>query len=154
MADVSERIRGLIEPILVSRGLQLWDLEFRKEGPRWLLRVYLDREGTGVTLDDCEAVSRDLSALLDVEDVISHAYTLEVSSPGLDRSLTMPEHYRKCAGSRIRIKTFQPVDGQKVLFGLLKGLAEGDTVVLQMEKGPDIRLPLSNIAKANLVVTA
>lgn len=152
MADIVEQLRGLIDPILASRGLQLWDLEFRKEGPQRLLRLYIEREGTGATLDDCEAVSRDLAAVLDVEDIISQAYTLEVSSPGLDRSLTRPEHYRKCMGSQVRIKTYQAINGQKVHFGVLKGL-EGDTVVLQQDAGPDIAIPLSNVAKANLVVT-
>lgn len=152
MADIIEQLRGLIDPILASRGLRLWDLDFRREGPQRLLRLFIEREGAGATLDDCEAVSRDLAAVLDVEDIITQAYTLEVSSPGLDRSLTMPEHYRKCTGSQVRIKTYQAIDGQKVHFGVLKGL-EADSVVLQQEKGPDIVIPLSSVAKANLVVT-
>ena len=152
MSDIIEQLRGLIGPILASRGLQLWDLEFRKEGPQRLLRLYIEREGTGATLDDCEAVSRDLAAVLDVEEIITQAYTLEVSSPGLDRSLTRPEHYHACAGRQVRIKTYQAINGQKVHVGVLKGL-EGDTVVLQQETGPGIAIPLSNVAKANLVVT-
>ncbi|NTW64694.1 MAG: ribosome maturation factor RimP [Nitrospirae bacterium] len=87
MPDLQEQIQRLLDPILGSLGLTLWDLELRKQGPQWLLRIYIDREMDGVTLGDCEAVSRDLGTILDVEDVIPHSYTLEVSSPGLDRSL-------------------------------------------------------------------
>src|SRR5574340_378373 len=87
MSDIVNKIQQVLMPILTSKGLTLWDLEFRKEGPKWLLRLFIDRDETGVTLDDCESVSRDLSMVLDVEDVIPHAYTLEVSSPGLDRTL-------------------------------------------------------------------
>ncbi len=90
MADAVEQVRQLLDPILESMGLSLWDLEFHKQGPQWLLRILIDREPGGVTLSDCETVSRDLSAALDVEDIILHAYTLEVSSPGLDRTLSKP----------------------------------------------------------------
>ena len=152
MADIIDRIKDLLEPILASRSLLLWDMEFRKEGPRWLLRAYIDREETGANLDDCEAVSRDLGAVLDVEDVIVHPFTLEVSTPGLDRALTRPEHYQKCSGSQVRIKTYQAVDGQKVLFGMLKGI-DGDLVSIEIENGRTLSLRLSEIAKANLVAT-
>ncbi len=141
----------VLDPILASLGLSLWDLEFKKEGPRWLLRVYIDREGSGVTLNDCEAVSRDLSAVLDVEDLIDHAYTLEVSSPGLDRALTRPEHYQKCIGQAVRIKTYQPIEGQKVLTGVLKGF-EGSLVTIELATGATLAIPLEGIAKASLEV--
>jgi len=129
----------------------LWELEFRKQGPQWLLRVYIEREPGGVTLDDCEAVSRDLGTVLDIEEIIPHAYTLEVSSPGLDRSLTRPEHYRKCRGSLVKIKTFQPVIGGKVFRGKLAGL-EDRVVVLELDSGESLRIPLDNVSKASLEV--
>lgn len=151
MAEITDRIQALLRPILASRGLELWDLEFRKEGPQWLLRLFIEREGTGATLDDCEAVSRDLAAILDVEDVMSHSYTLEVSSPGLDRTLSRPEHFEKCAGRRLRVKTFQAVNGQKVFVGILRTF-DRDMVTIQTEQGEELSIPLSNIAKANLVV--
>lgn len=151
MAEITDRIQALLRPILASSGLELWDLEFRKEGPQWLLRLFIEREGTGATLDDCEAVSRDLAAILDVEDVMSHSYTLEVSSPGLDRTLSRPEHFEKCAGRRLRIKTFQAVNGQKVFVGILRSF-ERDMVTIQTEQGEELAIPLSNIAKASLVV--
>ncbi len=99
MADVVDQIRHLLDPILASFGLTLWDLDFQRQGPQWLLRIYIDRE-SGVTLSDCESVSRDLSAALDVEDIIPHSYSLEVSSPGLDRTLSKPEHFARFSAVR------------------------------------------------------
>src|SRR5512147_1468051 len=103
MADTSEQIRGILDPILASQGLSLWEMEFQKHGPSWLLRIYIDREGTGMTLDE--------------EDVIPHAYTLEVSSPGLDRRLSKPEHFARFTGSAVKVKTYQLINGQKVFEG-------------------------------------
>lgn len=148
MSDLQEQIQRLLEPILGSLGLTLWNLEFRKEGPQWLLRVYIDREPGGVTLDDCAAVSRDLGTVLDVEELVPHAYTLEVSSPGLDRSLTKPEHYRKSLGKQVRIKTFQAINDQKVFRGSLSGI-EDSVAVLEMENGEVLRIPLDTISKAS-----
>ena len=151
MTDLQEQIQLLLDPILGSLGLTLWDLEIRKQGPQWLLRIYIDRETGGVTLGDCEAVSRDLGTVLDVEDIISHAYTLEVSSPGLDRSLTRPEHYRRCRGSLVKVKTFQPINGVKVFKGKLAGL-EDLVMVLEQDSGETLRIPLDNVSKASLEV--
>jgi ribosome maturation factor RimP len=151
MSDLQEKIQQLLEPILVSLGLTLWDLDFKKEGPQWLLRIYIEREPGGVTLGDCETVSRDLGIALDVEDLIPHAYTLEVSSPGLDRSLTRPEHYFKCVGNQIRIKTYQLINGEKVFRGKLISL-EGNTVALETDKGDVLRIPREDIAKASCEV--
>jgi ribosome maturation factor RimP len=151
MSDLQEQIQRLLEPILGSLGLTLWDLELRKQGPQWLLRVYIDREIGGVTLNDCEAVSRDLGTVLDVEEIVPHSYTLEVSSPGLDRSLTRPEHYLRCQGSLVKIKTFQPINGAKVFKGKLAGL-EDLVVVLEQDSGETLRIPLDNISKASLEV--
>lgn len=151
MSDLQEQIQRLLDPILGSLGLTLWNLEFRKEGPQWLLRVYIDREPGGVTLDDCAAVSRDLGTVLDVEEIVPQAYTLEVSSPGLDRSLTKPEHYRKSLGKLVRIKTFKAINDQKVFRGTLSGI-EDSAAVLEMESGEVLRIPLENISKASLEV--
>jgi ribosome maturation factor RimP len=151
MSDLQEQIQVLLDPILGSLGLTLWNLEFRKEGPQWLLRIYIDREAGGVTLDDCEAVSRDLGTVLDVEEIVPHAYTLEVSSPGLDRTLTKPEHYRKSLGKQIRIKTYQAINNEKVFRGKLSGF-EDTVAVLEMESGETLRVPLENISKASLEV--
>jgi ribosome maturation factor RimP len=151
MADIADRIRGLLDPILKSLGLSLWDIELLKHSPSWLLRIYIDREESGVTLNDCEAVSRDLGAALDVEDIISHAYTLEVSSPGLDRTLSKPEHYARFTGSVVKIKTYQQINGQKVFRGKLVGLA-GELVKVELESGSIVDIPLAAVAKASLEV--
>jgi ribosome maturation factor RimP len=151
MADAVEQIRGLLDPILASLGLSLWDIEFQKHGPSWLLRIYIDREGTGVTLDDCETVSRDLGAALDVEDLISHVYTLEVSSPGLDRKLSKPEHFVRFSGSAVKVKTYQLINGQKVFQGRLLGLA-GELVKVELESGSIVEIPIGDIAKASLMM--
>ncbi len=151
MADIEGRIRQLLGPILGSLGLSLWDMEFQKHGPQWLLRIYIDRETSGVTLNDCETVSRDLGAALDVEDIIPHAYTLEVSSPGLDRKLTKPEHFIRFAGSAIKVKTYQQINGQRVFHGKLIGLA-GETLRVELETGTVMEIPFRDIAKASLEV--
>ncbi len=151
MPDAVEQVRQLLNPILESMGLSLWDLEFHKQGPQWLLRIFIDRESGGVTLSDCETVSRDLSAALDVEDIISHAYTLEVSSPGLDRTLSNPGHFIRFTGSMVRIKTYQPINGQKVFRGKLLGLIDG-IVKLELETGTVIEIPMTGITKASLEV--
>ena len=151
MADAVEQVRQLLDPILESMGLSLWDLEFHKQGPQWLLRIFIDREPGGVMLSDCETVSRDLSAALDVEDIILHAYTLEVSSPGLDRTLSKPGHFVRFTGSMVRIKTYQPIDGQKVFRGRLLGLVEG-MVRVELEAEKIIEIPIAGITKASLEV--
>jgi ribosome maturation factor RimP len=148
MPSTVEQIENILKPILASLNIVLWDLDFKRDGPRWLLRIYIDREDRGTTLEDCETVSRDLGTVLDVEDIIPHAYTLEVSSPGLDRSLTRPEHYEKSVGKLLKVKTFQPVQEQRIIRGILKGL-EGDTVALEGEHGGLFMIPLANIAKAS-----
>jgi len=151
MADVVDHIRQLLDPILASLGLTLWDLEFQRQGPKWLLRIYIDRE-SGVTLNDCESVSRDLSAALDVEDIITHAYSLEVSSPGLDRTLTKPEHFSRFSGSTVKIKIYQPIDGQKVFRGKLLGISDTGIVRVEITAGTIMEFALGTITKAHLEV--
>ena len=148
MSDILKDIQRLLDPILGSLGLTLWDVEFRKEGPQWHLRIYIDREPGGVTLNDCESVSRDLGTVLDVEDVIAHAFTLEVSSPGLDRSMTKPEHYLASLGKQIKIKTYQMVNGEKVFRGKLVAVTESKASI-EIENNGLLDFPLADIAKAS-----
>ena len=151
MSDIAREIQQILDPILESMGLSLWDIEFQRHGPKWLLRIFIDRENGGVTLNDCEQVSRDLGTALDVEDIIPHAYTLEVSSPGLDRALTRPEHYARFIGSTIKVKIFQPIEGQKVFRGMLLGMSDG-VIRIELETKSVIEVPMSNISKASLEV--
>ncbi len=150
MSDVLLRVQQMLNPILESLGLFLWDIELLRHGPRWLLRIYIDKDA-GVTLDDCEAVSRDLGTVLDVEDAIPHAFTLEVSSPGLDRTLRTPEHFKRFIGNVVKVKTFRPIDGQKVFRGELAGI-DDDIIRLRLEGGGTFDVPLKEIAKASLEV--
>jgi ribosome maturation factor RimP len=151
MSGAIDQIQQVLEPILESMGLTLWEIEFHKQGPKWLLRVYIDRETGGVTLSDCEAVSRDLSVALDVEDFIQHAYTLEVSSPGLDRTLTKPEHFSRFVGSTVKIKTYEPLNGQKVFRGKLLGMFD-DKIKVVLDADAMLEISMNNIAKASLEV--
>jgi ribosome maturation factor RimP len=145
-----ERIREAAERVAQSLGLEVVDVEW-KVGRDRFLRVYIDKPA-GVSHKDCEAVSNQLSVLLDVEDLIpgQQHYVLEISSPGLDRKLTKPAEFERFTGRLARISTIEPVDNQKFFEGRLAGVAGGK---VQIEvKGRVIALPMEGIRKANLVV--
>ena len=124
MAKVTELTAELAAPIVAAAGCTLWDVEYVKEAGEWFLRVYIDKEG-GVDINDCEAVSRPLSDLLDEADPIQGSYTFEVSSAGLDRPLKKPEHFAACAGQQVDVRFYRPVDGRKEYTGALVG-CDGD----------------------------
>jgi len=148
--EVVERVRGLAQPILADRGLDLVDVEFRRESRGWILRLYLDRPG-GVTLDDCRRVSEELGDHLDVEDLIGHPYHLEVSSPGLDRPLSRESDFVAFSGRAARITTQEAIQGQRNFRGRLAGLVEG-AVLLDLPDGRRIRIPRGLIARARLEI--
>lgn len=153
MTDVVSRVTGLAGPILSSLGLELVDIEYKREGRTMVLRLFIDREG-GITLDDCATVNRELAEILDVEDFISAHYTLEVSSPGLNRPLKKAADYERYRGRLIRIKTFElfPDDAgnpRKTFLGELLGL-DGGIVRVKLTEGQTAGIPLEKIAKANL----
>ncbi|MDQ2697053.1 MAG: ribosome maturation factor RimP [Pseudomonadota bacterium] len=141
-------MQQLLQPVVTAMGYELVGVEFHANGGRGLLRVYIDRE-SGVGLEDCQRVSHQISGVLDLEDPISGAYTLEVSSPGLDRPLFEESHYRRFAGHRVRIHLALPRDGRRRLTGTLKGVREG-SVVVEVE-GDEILVPLDSIDRARLV---
>ncbi len=144
----SQRLRSAAERAAAAVGLELVHLTYRKEGRGWMLRIYVDRAG-GVTLDDCARASDQLGALLEVEDIIPHSYTLEVSSPGLDRPLLGEQDYRRFTGHRARIKTHQPLGGRRNFAGVLAGWDEG-RVLLDSPDGDRVVLPVDIIASARL----
>lgn len=151
--DVTDKVIELAEPILKALGLELVELELRKAGRSQVLCLYIDKPD-GVNLDDCAEVSRELSLALDVEDCIPGRYTLEVSSPGLNRPLRRLEDFARFAGRLAEIKTaelFQDERGnrRKTFLGTLQGV-EGDSVVLHLKEGQMARIPLDKIAKAHL----
>lgn len=143
-----EELTRLLEPTVEGLGYELSDLELRLGGPEGLVRVFIDKEG-GVGLEDCEQVSRQISAVLDVEDPLPGHYVLEVSSPGLDRKLTKPAHFRRFIGEEIRVQMRFPVDGRRKFRGRLAAVNE-ETIDMQVD-GQDFRLPMATIESARLV---
>ena len=119
MAKVTDAVAALALPVVEEAGCTLWDVEYVKEAGTWFLRVYIDKEG-GVSIDDCEAVSRPLSDRLDQADPIEGSYTFEVSSAGADRALKKPEHFARFQGSEVEVKLYRPREGRKEFVGLLR----------------------------------
>jgi len=146
---VVEQVEDCIAPLLAEMGIELVEGQFRKEGHGWVLRFYIDREG-GVTLEDCRTVSREVSRFLEVEDPISHAYHLEVSSPGLERPLKKKADFVRFAERKARIKMREEIEGQRVFVGLLQGVEE-ESAVLQID-GRLHYFSLGGIARDRLVL--
>jgi len=161
-APVAEQVRAIAERVAASRGLDIFDVQFRREAAGMVLRILIDRAGPAATaeesvsIEDCTHVSRDLSAVLDVEDVVPTAYTLEVSSPGLDRPLRGASDYRRFTGRRAKIVMRQPIDGQGYFKGRLAGLELADAasaaVLIDDDDGRRHRVPVDLITRANLEV--
>ncbi len=152
--SIAERVRRLVEPVLERDGYELVEVEWLRQGGRWTLRLFIDKPG-GVGIEDCQAASRTVEPILDVEDVIEPAYDLEVSSPGLDRPLRKPADFDRYAGQRAHVKTYGPVadtapgsPARKRWSGVLKGFRDG-AVELDVD-GVVHRVPHDQIAKANL----
>jgi ribosome maturation factor RimP len=152
-----ERVRALAERVASLLGLEVWDLASRREVQGQVIRVFVDRPGSAgsakesVSIDDCVQVSRELSTLLDVEDPLPFTYTLEVSSPGLDRPLRGPEDYTRFAGRLAKIVMREPVDNQTAFEGRLRGVAD-EVALLETLHGRIHRLPLRLIARGRLEV--
>ena len=150
MAKVSDLTAALAGPIAAENGCTLWDVEYVKEAGEWFLRVYIDKEG-GVSIQDCEAVSRPLSDALDEADPIEGSYILEVSSAGADRALKKPEHFRRFLGSQVDVKLYRAREGRKELTGTLLGCENGD-VTLALS-GEPVVLAKKDVAQVRLHVS-
>jgi len=138
----------LAKPVLQELGLTLWDLRFEKEGSVWFLRYYIDKPG-GVTIDDCEAFSRAVDKLLDQADPVEQSYTLEVSSPGVERELTRPWHFEQCLGKRVMVRLIRPVEGVRDFEGLLAAAAQ-DQLTLRLDDETEMCLARSEAAYIRL----
>ncbi len=156
MAQLNEQIVELVTPVVEDLGLELVDLEYKREGHGWILRFFLDKPG-GITLDDCADASREISSLLDVEDIIDTAYYLEVSSPGIDRPLKKLMDFDRFSGQLVKIKTFSGIDpdqtgrSRKTFAGTLEGVeGQNVVVVLQGKTASRAVIPFDQIEKANL----
>ena len=152
-----EQIRAIAERVAAARGLEVWDVQSRREASGHVVRVFIDRPGPAATaeesvsIEDCEQVNREMSTILDVEDPLPFAYTLEVSSPGLDRPLRGVDDYQRFAGRLAKIVVREPVDNQKAFEGRLRGLDDSH-VLLEAPNGRMHRLPVRLITRGRLDV--
>lgn len=151
--DAAERITQIAGEILAPLGMNLVDLEYKREGRDMVARLFIEKEG-GITLDDCSAVSRELSDILDVEDFMPERYTLEVSSPGVCRPLKKLADYQRFVGSLVKVKTFDTLtddagNKRKTFLGTLTGVDNG-AISIHLKEGQNATIPLEKVAKANL----
>ncbi len=149
--EVMEPIRVLADRVVQEEGLQLVDLEWVGSASNQVLRLFIDRVPEGVSLEDCERVSKRLGLLLDVEDLIPHRYHLEVSSPGLDRKLTQAEDFERFLGRLAKIRTRAPIEKGRSFQGRLVRFQEG-IITLAVSRSHHIEIPFDQVEKANLVV--
>lgn len=152
--DVVEKITEIAGQILPPLGMGLVDVEYKREGRDMVLRVFIERMDGGITLDDCSAVSREISDILDVEDFIQDNYTLEVSSPGICRPLKKLADYERFRGHLVKVRTFELLEDdkgnkRKTFLGTLTGVQDG-VVRIHLKEGQDASIPLEKVAKANL----
>lgn len=148
MSDVTSKVEELIAPLLNQNNIELVDLTYQKSPSGWTLCVYLDKPG-GITLDDCSTWSHQIGEKLEGVEFLNHAYSLEVSSPGLDRPLKKLADFVKYNGQRITVKLFSPLNGQKNFHGILVG-ADTEGIRVQEEGKAEVSLPHKQIARARL----
>lgn len=141
--------RRLAQPVVDELGLTLWDVRFVKEGASWYLRYTIDKDG-GAGLDDCVALSRRLNPMLDEADPISQSYSLEVSTPGVERELTRPEHFAYCEGWAVVVRLFHARDGEREFAGILQGLLD-DQVVIETEEGERLTFSRREVARVHVL---
>jgi len=146
--SVIKEVSRLIEPVLDETDIELVDIEYVFERGRWVLRIYLDREG-GITLDDCAQLSREIGNLIEVKDVLLREYVLEVSSPGLNRPLKKEKDFLRAIGNKVKVEMVTPVKGRRNFTGCLRDLKDG-ALYLEVENNV-VLLPLQDLKKANLV---
>jgi len=149
VGPLEQRIQDILEPTVAALGYELLGVEYLAQGKHSRLRLYIDGP-SGIGLEDCEAVSRQVSGILDVEDPIRGQYSLEVSSPGLDRPLFKPEHYARFDGHRVKLRLHRPHDGQRNFHGRIASVNDGQ-IYISMDDGGQLALSIEEIEKANLV---
>ncbi len=148
MAKIEERVESLIGPRIESLGYRLYDVEFVKEGKDFYLRVYIDKD-SGISLEDCEAVSNGINEVLDEADYIKEQYFLEVSSPGVERVLKKDRHLKENIGNKVQVKLFKPLAGKKVFEGLLESFSD-ENICIQVES-QILEIERSNIGQIKTV---
>lgn len=145
--EVVDRIWKHLEPELAAQGYELIEVEYGRHGATHVLRLFIDKEG-GITIDDCAEVSRFVGPLLDLEDYIVSTYTLEVSSPGIDRPLRKPSDFERFEGEAIKVHTLTPIQGRRRFKGILTGYRDG--LVLFDDEGSEYSVHIENVKKARL----
>ena len=150
MSRLTEKISALARPIIEEEGCSLWDVEYVREAGTWYLRVFIDK-ADGVSIDDCERVSRRLDPVLDAEDPIAESYVFEVGSAGADRELKRPQDFEQFMGSEVEVRLYRPMDGSKRFVGTLA--AYGDGAVTLVQNGQQLRFEKDQIAQVRLYVT-
>ena len=150
MSKITERVFELAKPVVEEEGCSLWDVEYLREAGTWYLRIYIDKEG-GVSIDDCERISRRLDPILDEADPIPESYVFEVGSAGADRELKRPSVFAQFMDAEIEVKLYKPLDGSKSFVGRLAGYEDG-TVVLDW-RGKELRFAPAQIAQVRLYVS-
>lgn len=148
-SGIAAAVEELISPTVRELGFTLWDVEYVKEGADWYLRITIDSPD-GVDLDGCERVHRAIDPLLDEADPIEDSYRLEVCSPGLERVLRTPAHYLACAGQKVEVRLFKPLDGSKRFVGVLAVDEAAEQITLTDDAGKRVEIPRRMIAKANV----
>ena len=149
MRRMPHTLQNLVEPVVTSMGYDFVGLEVHSQPQGSLLRVYIDKDD-GITADDCQRVSHQISGVFEVEEPISGNYTLEISSPGLDRPLFTEEHFKRFAGNDVKIRVGSPVEGRRKFTGMLQGVDEEHHVVVRIDE-QEFHLSLANIEQARLV---
>ncbi len=152
--EIITRVKQLLEPVLDEGGFELIDVEFKREGGRYVLRIYVDRPSGGITLSDCEWISRRIGVILDVEDVIPFSYNLEVSSPGLNRALRTERDFAKHIGDVVKVSTVEPIDNQRNFKGKILSVSDGGIIIHDVSKNADVKLTYTNIKKSKLDLDA
>ena len=148
--NIAGRVKEMLEPTVNELGYVLWDVEYVKEGAEWFLRITLDSE-EGININDCEKVHMAISPMLDEADPIEGSYRLEVSSPGIERDLKTPMHYKACLGWDVEVRLFTAVDGRKVIKGVLVGYDEDNGSFAISENGNEVVLEKNVVSKIKTV---
>ena len=151
MSKLIDTVTSLAAPVAANHGCELWDVEYVKEAGTWYLRVYIDCEG-GVSIDQCEAVSRELDPILDEKDIIPGAYTFEVSSAGAERQLKRPSDFERFMGSLVEVKLYKVKDGRKEFVGNLRGY-DGGNVTVEISGGNELTFEKNEVANVRLRIS-
>ena len=150
MSKITEKVAALAKPVVEEEGCTLWDVEYVREAGTWYLRIFVDKEG-GLSIDDCERISRRLDPMLDEADPIPDSYVFEVGSAGAERELKRPSDYAQFMGHEVEVRLYQPLNGSKAFVGPLKGYDDGDVTI--DFGGTEMRFDKGRIAQVRLHVS-